>query len=238
MTLASAIITAAYRETQIIAMVASPTSNEQNEALPLLNQIIMSAIGYEAGSELSDLSIGGPYDQSSYCSTWIPTDARLVLNLGGATTFKLDPHPYAGQRLAIADAAGNLATRNLILSGNGRTIEGATSLTLSTNGDTRQWLYRGDTANWVKITSLVVTDILPFPIEFDSYFVTRLAMRLNPRNGVALTRETAAELQKVENKLRARYRKPRPRQDMPRGMLGQRGGFGTIADFNAGNSWR
>lgn len=238
MTLASDIITRAFRETNLLPLTGTVTSAQQTEALPLLNGQLLQAVGFEAGEDLADLNIGGTYDQSAYCSTWIPANVRLILNLGGAATYKLHPLPYEGQRLAIADAAGNLGTYNLTLTGNGRKIEGAASLVLSTNGDARQWLYRADTANWVKITELVASDTMPFPVEFDSFFVTRLALRLNPRYYQSLTKETAAELERIERKLRTRYRKPRPIQDMPLGLLGERGGYGTIADFNAGNSWR
>lgn len=241
MTLASDIITRAHRESNLIPLVGTPNANQQTEALPLLNEQLLAAIGFEAGVDIGDLNIGGEFDQSSYCSQWVPADARLVLNLGGATNYKLDPQPYDGQRLAVADAASNLATYNLTLSGNGRKIEGAASITLNVNGDTRQWLYRADTANWVKINALVAADAMPLPQEFDSFFVTRLAMRINPRYGQSLGQATLTELTNIERKLRARYRKPRPVQDSGSlGLLGQRRGqFGlSQADFNAGRSWR
>jgi hypothetical protein len=238
--LVSAVITAAYRKGQIIAKVSTPDTTEQAEALAMLNPIILSSVGFEAGEDLADLNIGGTYDQSAYCSTYVPANARLVLNQTAARTLKLDPQPYEGQRLAIADASGNLATYNLILDGNGRKIESSATLTLSTNSDSRQWLYRADTANWVKITALVAADSLPFPQEFDQYFVNRLATELNPQNGVTTAPEVVASMQKNEAKLRARYRKPRPQQDMPSGLLGSnRGAYGlSVSDFNAGRTWR
>jgi len=240
MTLASDIITRAYRESNLVTLAAGESTAQQTEALPLLNEQLLSTLGFEAGAEISDLNIGGTYDQSAYCSTWVPANARLVLNLSAAASFKLDPQPYEGQRLAIVDAGNNLATYNLTLDGYGRQIESSSALTLSTNGDNREWLYRADTANWVKITALATGDTMPLPQEFDSYFTTRLAMRLNPRYGQALPQETVAELKKIENKISARYRKPRPRQDMPIGLLGERrSSFGlSQADFNAGRTWR
>lgn len=238
MTLASDIITRAYRETNLIPAVSTPTTTQQNEALPLLNEQFLGALGFEVGDDLADINIGGTYDQSAYCATWVPANVRLVLNQTGARTLSLHPFPYEGQRLAIADAAGNLATYNLILSGNGRQIEGAATVTLSTNGDARQWLYRADTANWVKMTALIAGDTIPFPQEFDSFFATRLAMRLSPRYAQGITRETLTELGRIESKMRARYRKPRPPQDMPRGLLNQRtNAYGlSINDFNAGRT--
>lgn len=214
MTLASDIITRAYRESNLVTLAAGETTAQQTEALPLLNEQILSAIGFEAGAELRDLNIGGEFDQSQVAAQFVPANARLVLNLAAATTLKLSPCPYEGQRLAVADAAGNLGTNNLVLDGNGRQIEAAATLALSTNGTVRQWLYRADTANWVKLTELATSDAMPLPVEFDSFFTTRLAMRLNPRYGQAIKQETLNELARIEGKLRARYRKPRPHQDM------------------------
>lgn len=240
MTLASDIISRAYRESNLTSLAGGDSAAQQTEALPLLNEQLLSSLGFEAGAELSDLNIGGDFDQSSYCTQWVPANARLVLNLSGAVTLKLDPQPYEGQRLAIADAGNNLATYNLTLDGNGRRIEGASSLTLDTDGDSRQWLYRADTADWVKITALAASDTMPLGQEFDGFFTTRLAMRLNPRYGQGLSQGTVAELAKVETKLRARYRKPRPVQDVPLGLMGsRRSSFGlSQADFNAGRTWR
>jgi hypothetical protein len=235
-TLVSDIITRAYRESQLIPLVQSPNTNEQNEALPLLTSLFLACVAFETGEELGEINIGGNYDQSICVSPWIPDNARLILNLSGTQTLKLDPMPYEGQRLAFADAGNNLATYNLTLDGNGRTIEGATSLTLSTNGDARQWIYRSDTANWTKITSLQLTDTMPFPVEYDDYFIIGLAMRLNPRNGAATAKESVATYQSVGAALRARYRKPRRPNEPLLGLLHQRRGFYSESNtaFNFG----
>jgi hypothetical protein len=220
-TLASVIITRAYREGQSIAIVSSPTLLETTEALALLNTLILSTVGFEAGSELKDLIIGGEFDQSP--TQWLPADVRLILNLASAKSLDLHPYPYEGQRVAISDAGLNLSSNNLTLVGNSRTIEGAASVVLSTDGLSREWMYSG--GNWVKITSLAASDAMPFPEEFDDYFVTKLAMRLNPRNrSEPMSRETAAALTRAETMLKARYRRPRPRQEIGSlGLLGQRG---------------
>lgn len=237
MALASDIIQAAYRESNLIAIVATPNTNETNEALGRLNGLILSTIGNEAGEELRDLNIGGSFDQSSYCSQWVPANARLILNLTAAVSYNLHPEPYEGQRLAMVDVGGNLATRNLTLTGNGRKIEGGASLVLSTNGMDRQWMFRADVANWVKLTSLASSDAMPFPTEFDDYFIVSLALRLNPRHGAALSQESQAALAQQKTQIRARYRRPRPTQDTGSlGLLGQRGNAfnPSTADFNAG----
>lgn len=222
MSLASSIISDAYREANLVAIVDSPTAAEQAEALRRLNSIIFSLMGHEVGLELRDLIIGGTNDQSSAVTTEIPENARLVLNLGAAASYNLPSFPYNGQRVAVSDVAGNLATSSLILEGNGHTIEGAANVTLATNGLDRQWMFRSDTGNWVRIAELILTDEMPFPIDFDDYFITKLALRLAPRNSAPLPDETRIMLADMETKLRARYRRPRRQQDTGvRGLLGQ-----------------
>jgi hypothetical protein len=207
MTLVSSIITDAYRETNLVSMTGGPSAAHTTEALSRLNSIIVSTMGFEAGDDLQDLNYGGDYDQSSVINEWVPDNLRLILNLTAATTLQLDPMPYEGQRLAIVDAGSNLNTYNLILDGNGRTIEGAASVTLSTDDTVRQWMYRGDTGNWVPIETLASGDDMPFPEEFDDFFITMLAMRLNPRYGQQLAQESIERLKSTRGRIRARYRR-------------------------------
>lgn len=223
MATATETIDSAYRESNLIAVGASASTAQQAEALPLLNSIILSAVGNDAGQELADITIGGTYDQSEVVRTYIPENARLALNLSGGMTFNLHPRPYDGQRVALVDAAGNLATNNVTLDGNGRMIEGTATLTLNTDGESRQWLYRADLGDWVRLTSLVAADDLPFPTEFDDYFAILLALRLNPRHGRELTQSSGVWLETTAKRLEARYRRPRPLQDWGSlGLLGQR----------------
>lgn len=222
MTTASGLITAAYRESNLISLVATPTTNEQTEALNRLNPLVLSTIGSEAGNELTDIQIGGTYDQSSSVTTFIPANSRLALNLSAATTYKLNPLPLDGERVAIADAAANLNTNNLTLSGNGRRIETAASVTLNTASLSRQWMYRADLGNWVRLTDLALSDAMPFPEEYDDYFIVSLALRLNPRHSASLAPESQAALERSKQQLQARYRTPRPTQDWGSlGLMGQ-----------------
>lgn len=224
MALASEIIRAAYRESQIIAISASPTASEAAEALDRLNAILASVMGSEVGRSLRDLTIGGEYDQSVIVGDYVPEDTRLVIN-GGGTTYRLHPRPYDGQRVAVADAGYTFDTANVTLDGNGRRIETTATVTLATEGMARQWMYRADTGNWVRLTDLAAGDTMPFPTEFNDYFITMLAMRLNPRHrSENMSAESVAAFQRQEGQLMARYRKRRPQQDWGSlGLLGQWG---------------
>jgi hypothetical protein len=208
MTLVSQIITDAYRETNLVPLGATISSNMQTEALNRLNSLVMSVVGNEVADGLSELAIGGDFDQTEFATTevGIPDNVRVMLNLSSATSLDLDPMPFDGQRLAVVDVSGTLGTYNLTLSGNGRNIEGASSLTLNTNSLTRQWLYRSDTGNWAKLTDLITSDQLPFPEEFDDFFIISLAARLNPRYGQTLDPASQLLLFSVlVLSLRARY---------------------------------
>lgn len=210
MTLVSSIIQKAFRETNIIPLGASPSTAQSAEALDHLNSLVLSTVGREAGDELTDLNFGGEarFDQSDYVNEWVEDDTRLVLNLDTAETVKLDPRPYEGQRFAVVDVANTLDTYNLTVDPNGRKIEGSPDdLVLSTEGLDRQWLYRSDTGNWVKISTLATSDEMPFPTEYDPYFIIMLAARLNPSYGLTLAPETVKMLGRAKSSLNARYRK-------------------------------
>jgi hypothetical protein len=241
-TLVSTILQNAYRETNLIPIGQALTTNQQNEALDRLNAIIISAVGNEIGDYFDDINIGGTYDQSTLCTQWVPDDARLVLNLSAATSLMLDPSPYEGQRLSFIDTKSNLATYNLTINPNGRLIEGLTTLTLNTNGDSRQWLYRADTGNWVKIVSLASSDTMPFPIEFDDYFITALALRINPRFSQQVPAETIEALKRARAQLRSRYhnyREVRPDLDTRNYLADPYGarGYSDTHGFNTGRIW-
>lgn len=219
--LLSDIIRAAYRETNLIAKVSDPDENEMVEGLDRLNVILASLMGSEIGLGLNDLAIGGDLDRSSSVTEFLPEDVRLVLNLSASQSFKLHPQPRDGARLTIVDGLATVGTYTVALDGNGRLVEGAANLDILTSDDLGQWMYRADLANWVRLAELGEGDDMPFPGEFDDYFVVKLAMRLNPRHGAPLAQESQAALQDAQQRLQARYRKPRPAQEL--GTLGLMG---------------
>ena len=175
MTTVSQIITDAFRQSNLIAVAASPTSDEQTEALRYLNRIVKSVFGMEAGENLVAFPLGdsGISRPSGYpwwgseepSSDWfVPENTRLMLNLTAPLSIYLHPDPDDGARFAVEDVAGNLATYNVTVYGNGRLVDGSTSVTLSTNSTSDEWFYRADTATWSKYTSLDLVDTFPFPV--------------------------------------------------------------------------
>lgn len=233
MTTALGIITAAYRETNITAAGQVPTSAQQTEALQRLVNLISSAYGFEVGNQLIDWPVGNS-DPASCIPSWTDDDwkyleanIRIVAVNDSAQTLLLPQNPRDGARIGIVDPQSRLAAHPITLSSETRSIEGATSVVLNTNGLTRLWFYRADLGAWLVLSELTdVDDDMPFPSEFDDYFITALAMRLNPRYGRSLAAESISRLERTLDKLRARYRDRTP-VPVDEGLLATTRGYGS-----------
>lgn len=215
MTLVSEIITDAYRISNLLAIGTSPTTEQQTEGLRFLNRLVKSVFGNEAGDPLTAFPIGrnninrpGGYpwwDQVPDNDWFVPKNYRLMLNLEAPVNLYLHPDPDDGSRFALIDVSNNLSTYNAVVYGNGRLIEGSNDITLTTDGTDSEWFYRADLANWQKYSPLIVSDTFPFPAEFDDYFITLLAMRLNPAYGASLSEEGVMIYRRSKRQLQARY---------------------------------
>jgi hypothetical protein len=220
MTTVSQIITDAYRQSNLVAAGASPTSTEETESLRYLNRLVKSVLGHEVGESLSAFPVGAenisrpsgyPWYNTVPDNNWyVPKNTRLVCNLDQSLTLYLHPAPDDGTRVAVTDAGTSFTAFPVTLNGNGNLIENATSVTLSTDGTNSEWFYRADTANWVKYAPLIAADTFPFPEEFDDYFITLLAIRLNPAYGVTLDGQSQVIFNRAETQLKARYRQSVP----------------------------
>lgn len=223
MTAVARIVERAFREINIVANTQNPTPMQAGEAVELLGEVVASVYGFEAGERLWPLPYGQnniqspqgfPFSQFPPGEWWLPLNARLMLNLQEAFTFDLNPMPEDGSRFGIIDESDNLATYNVTVRGNGRRIEGATQLVISQDGFNAEWFYRADLGEWKRVTPLTAADEFPFPPEFDTWFITLLAMRLSPRYGANLTDATTVAMQRWQRLFKARYRqtiqKPSP----------------------------
>lgn len=215
MTLVSQIIKDAYRQSNLLAITADPTTLQQTEALRYLNRIHKSVFGNEAGEQLEPFPLGRVdinrpagypwYNETPPGDWYVPKNQRLMCNLAYPATVYLHPQPDDGSRFAVIDVAQTLDTCPLSVVGNGRRIEAAETLVLSTVGLDAQWFYRGDLGNWLRLTSLDLTDEYPFPEEFDDFFITLLAMRLNPSYATALAGESMQVFARAKKQFQSRY---------------------------------
>lgn len=252
MTTVADIIRDAYRESNLIAINALPSGEQQEEGLTALARIISSVYGNEAGEQLNPFLIGRnnisqpsgfPYYETLPVGWYVPQNVRLILNLVNPQIVYLDPNPTDGQRFAFVDASNNLNTNPLTIIGNGRLIQGETSKTYGLDGDKMEFVYRGDLAEWVKVSPIEYFDIFPFPPDFDDVFIIGLAIRLNPRYDRATSLESGAAYEKSLNQFKARYRQHK-RMMSELGLIRTPGNRGRYIDdnlagafFNAGRPY-
>lgn len=220
MTLVSEIISDAFRQSNIIAVGSSPTDAQATEALRHLNRLVKSVSSAEAGEPLQNFPIGRTniskpsgypwYDNLPDGDWFAPKNIRAMFNLSEPVTIYLHPSPDDGTRFGAVDVAGNLATHNVTIYGNGNNIETSNSIVLNTDDVNSEWMYRADTGNWVKYAVLISTDTFPYPTEFDDFFITMLAVRLNPAYGATLDPQSDAVLRRSSRQLKARYKQTKP----------------------------
>ena len=186
-----------------MALGETPKAAESAAGLTRLNAIIASAFGNSVGEGLSDLTLA--------VSDEIDANVRCVVTgRTGAITITLPEAPQNGARVQVIDADGTFDTYSVTVARNGRKLEGAyANLTLSTEGLNRTWLYRGDLADWVRVSELELNNDLPFPLEHEDAFVIELAIRMNPVFMASLSPESAAAHQTAMRRLRAAYRQTR-----------------------------
>jgi hypothetical protein len=215
MTVVSAIITDAYRESNLIGVGRVPTDPQNTEGLTRLQSLIAGVYGHDVGERLEDWMVGYAGQQDpDHC--WSANDwayplpnSRIILNHQNAETIYLPVVPDHGARISVVDVNSVLGTYNVTLMGNGRLIDGVASVVLNTNALNKTWVYNEDVSGWQALSTLALTDLLPFPVEFDDYFIITLAGRLNPRYGRSLSDLSLARLQELREQLEARYRQTR-----------------------------
>lgn len=215
MTLVSQIITDAYRQSNILAIGRTPTADQQVEALRYLERIVKSVFGNEAGDPFTAFPIGSknisrpagyPWWNTVPDNDWfVPKNIRVMLNLDSLVRLYLHPAPDDGSRFAAIDVAKTLGTYPCPVYGNGNTIEGQTSITLSEDGLDSEWFYRADLGNWQKYFPLSMDMEFPFPHEFDDFFIILLTIKLNPAYGTSLDPQSQLMFNRSKTQIRARY---------------------------------
>lgn len=212
MTTISSIIQQALRESNVIALGAEPKPAQSIEGLTKLQSLVSSIFGNEIGEDFVPWPLGNFGRSADSKFPWgerelryPPINSALVAVNEAAMLVYLPTNPSDGARFQIVDPLSRLATVPVTLDANGRAIEGAQTVVLNVNGTNRSWLFRADLASWVRITDLDADGDLPFPREFDDYFVIKLAMRLNPGYGRSLDEQSVARLKEMKRQITARY---------------------------------
>lgn len=216
MTTIRQLITDSLREAGIIEAGEDPEANNFEEGLRRLDRMFKSLIGNEFGEPLRTVNYGVNGLTNAYgiasdvspniTSTYVPGNLRIVFNVSSANTIFLSPNPQDGARFGVIDNGGNFSTAPLTINANGRKIESNGTLVLNTNSINREWFYRGDLGEWVRLIDLDPADASPFPEEFDDLLITLLAFRLNSRYGAETSTDMIEILKRARRTFRARYR--------------------------------
>lgn len=215
MTTALETITGALRESNLLALAAEPNALQQAEGLRKLNILVASVFGDEVGVKLTEFPIGTEIatgvSVNWNAGDWAypPANSRLMVTDETAQTIYLPALADNGARIGLVDLKGSMAANPVTLHANGKRIEGAASLTVNEDNANYEWMYRSELGEWVRLTLLDIDSDLPFPLKYDDFFETTLAMRLNPRYGRSVKPETAAALTRTMGQIRADYRQKR-----------------------------
>lgn len=214
-------ITRSFRENNLIPIKQTPSDAQVSEALDYLNDTIKSLVGHTIGEMFGDWlvppsrtdPIGARYplypqetNVPSTITTSPPANARMLTRLLGATTIYFPFEPSDGARMALVNVGDGYDVSPITLDANGRLIEGARTLTFNTATVTPiMWFYRADIGTWKRIADLALDDSLPFPEDYNDFFVAMLASRMAPNYGKVPNQITGSIAGDGLNKFRQQY---------------------------------
>lgn len=219
-TVVSEIVNQAYREGNFVAVGELPTAAEVSEAIPRLNGLLSSLFGHELGEIFREwpvpavgyptapvrwqLTPTGPAAAGAEPWAYPPGNVRMIVRITSPQTIFFPVNPQDGARIQYVDVGSSAA---LTLDGNGRLIEGETEISGSPPVEGRRtWLYRADLGDWIQIKTLIGTDEVPLPEEFDDLLITGLTIRIAPRYGVKIDDAIIARFVDMVSRLKKRYK--------------------------------
>lgn len=233
MTTASEVISLAYREANFKASEGALTTTEQTEGLTLLQSIVSGFHGRLLGVRLIAWPLPTPQKTAAKSANYPaasgtaepalahanpaypPQNARLLYRDTADWTAYLQYEPDDGALVEYVDS-GHSGTLTLDANGALFGASGTTATLDITPADgggrntPRRWVYRGDLGAWLEMTTLALTSDLPFPIEFDDFFITALAIRLTPRFGQEPRQITVVRYQEMTNLIKLMWQQSAP----------------------------
>jgi hypothetical protein len=137
-----------------------------------------------------------------------PRNSRIVFagKAGSSYTIYFPEAPDDGSRMGLIQGATGDDGIALVLDGNGRMIDAASTFSVTTPVAGMRWLYRADIGDWRPMASLLAADEMPFCPDMDEFMVSALAIRFAPGYAKTVSAETAAAYKRGLSAFRARYR--------------------------------
>jgi len=245
MATAGQIVTRAFRENNLLGVAKAPTALQQAEALQLLSSMIDSMIGTEiarylmvwpspaittapvpARQPLLPMNLNMRASEFPYP----PTNVRIMTKLVSDQTIYFQQFPGDGAQMALVNIGPGFDVYPLTLDGNGFLIEGQPQLVLDAENSYLapiRWMFRADLGSWERwVLPLEDGTNMPFPSEFDDFFVAALAVRLSPNYKSELSDVTLGIARNGISNIHSRYFQDTPDANMEDPFV-----------FNAWNSW-
>lgn len=224
MSTALELLTRAFREGNLIPLGTSPRPAELAEGLSILNSYMLSQFTMNVGDALREWPVPGRQRTAQVARDYplspgadrklyptythlIPPNSRVIWD-GSDQHVYLADKPEDGALFAVARGSGANAANSgsLTIDGNGRLINGLDTLIIAKAALVpSRWFYRADTAQWTAIEALALTDAMIFPDEFDDVWVCGCSLRLAPRYGKVIPKETVVRGAEVLLLLQTRY---------------------------------
>ena len=227
MTLNSEIIQDAFRETNMVGMGNVATTEEQTEALALLQRLVNTVMASVVGVKYRPWFVPTPFhtapkrrqypansahfeETSNFDIAYPPINSRVVLRNTQAQTIYMPAEPIDGATMSFVDvgfgADVTIDGNGMFFGTEGRDTTDVFATRTEGRGPTRQYLFREDTASWNLLSDLTLTGEMPFPELFDEYWITVLAIRLQPRFGAKNLEVTLGRAKDMTLLLRGWYR--------------------------------
>lgn len=148
-----------------------------------------------------------------------PPNSRIVWG-GNDLRVYMPEAPRPGSRIGLLQGSGAASNppigSQLILDGNGRKIELpdgssiADTVTILNPTTPAHWFYRADIGVWRAIRDVLIDEEIPFPPEYDDFWIGALSIRLAPRYSKTVSEDTKNNTGRMLAKMRGEFRQVSP----------------------------
>lgn len=210
MSTAGAIVTAAHRQSNLIALDDTPTAGQMAEGLDHLSRVVQSTFGFEVGRLLKTVRMPDDEPNQQKKET-LASNVRLMFHGPGGSTFKFPEYPDSGDRIAVIDVSRGFMAAPITLDANGYLIDDGSSvaaspIVLNVSGTNREWMFDAAQGAWIIVPETFQSaDSFPFPVSCDFYFIGLVAAAINPAYGVEMNVQSQLIFARAKMQLEARY---------------------------------
>lgn len=236
------LVTRALVAIRVLGAGRAPKAQDAADGLKTLEELLLHLDGYGAAYPLVEIVLTGAIT----IGRDDPSVRVLARTSGGGFTLTLPRNPRDGARLAIVDVDGAFDTNGLTIdpqgilfgasldASTGAPTGGArTTVSLTTEGLRKAYMYRADLSAWVEITGMTLAGAFPYPAEFVRSFRYMLAVELAGDYGVDAPDGVLTNAQHGYSRLSARYVQPLPAR-IDSALLGRGAGYWPVADNEGG----